>query len=156
SLGPEVDWLVPGTKGATSTFDQFIQERLGNYADGSNNPNNEHACSDMAPYFNRGQFSAQRAVQSVRASKRHSDGVKAFIEQAVIRRELSDNLCFYNGKTDHYDDLSGAAAWARASLDLHSTDVREWTYTLTQLESAQTHDDLWNAAQLQMVSEGEN
>lgn len=51
----------------------------------------------MSAYFNLGQMSAQAAVMRVKASKRHPDGVKAFVEQAVVRRELSDNLCFYNG-----------------------------------------------------------
>lgn len=34
----------------------------------------------------------------VKASRRHPDGVKAFVEQGVVRKELSDNLCFYNGE----------------------------------------------------------
>ena len=33
-------------------------------------------------------------------------------------------------------------------------DPRPYTYTLAQLERAETHDDLWNAAQCQMVSTG--
>lgn len=52
----------------------------------------------MSPYFNLGQFSAQAAVMRVKASRRHPDGVKAFVEQGVVRKELSDNLCFYNGE----------------------------------------------------------
>lgn len=52
----------------------------------------------MSPYFNTGQISAQAAVIRVKESKRYPDGVKAFVEQAVVRRELSDNLCFYNGE----------------------------------------------------------
>ena len=39
-----------------------------------------------------------------------SDGIAAFIEEGVVRRELSDNFCFYN---DDYDSLAGAAGWAR-------------------------------------------
>lgn len=52
----------------------------------------------MSAYFNLGQMGAQAAVMRVKASKRHPDGVKAFVEQGVVRRELSDNFCFYNGK----------------------------------------------------------
>jgi deoxyribodipyrimidine photo-lyase len=63
----------------------------------------------------------------------------------VVRRELSDNFCFYQ---EHYDSLEGAAGWAQDSLALHSKDHREWTYDETQLENAATHDDLWNAAQV--------
>lgn len=52
----------------------------------------------MSPYFNLGQCSAQAAVMRVKASRRHPDSVKAFVEQGVVRKELSDNLCFYNGE----------------------------------------------------------
>ena len=52
---------------------------------------------------------------------------------------------------EKYDDLSGAAHWARETLVVHSNDIREHTYSLEDLEKAKTHDDLWNAAQLQMV-----
>ena len=33
-------------------------------------------------------------------------------------------------------------------------DKREYLYSYEQLEQGKTHDDLWNAAQLQMVGEG--
>lgn len=88
----------------------------------------------------------------VRALKKHSNGTAAFIEEGVVRRELSDNFVYYT--PDGYDSLDGAAEWARLSLELHSTDERENLYTWKELESGMTHDDLWNAAQLQLVREG--
>lgn len=57
---------------------------------------------------------------------------------------------------DKYDSLSGAAEWARASLEAHANDLREWTYSIQELEKAKTHEDLWNAAQLQLVSFGDD
>lgn len=33
-------------------------------------------------------------------------------------------------------------------------DKREWVYTRAELEIGRTHDDLWNAAQHQLVGEG--
>eukprot|EP00752_Nemacystus_decipiens_P015161 g13506.t1 len=147
---PEISWLKPGAKGASANLQSFIDTRIKGFADLSNNPN-EDVCSHMSAYFNLGQMSAQAAVMRVKASKRHPDGVKAFVEQGVVRRELSDNLCFYN---DNYDRLSGAAGWARDSLEAHASDPREWTYSLQQLEEGKTHEDLWNAAQLQLVRDG--
>jgi deoxyribodipyrimidine photo-lyase len=91
------------------------------------------------------QLSAQRAVFAVRATKKHSEGAAAFIEEAVVRRELSDNFCFYN---ENYDSLEAAAGWAADSLELHSSDARPHIYTQQQLDRGQTHDDLWNAAQV--------
>ena len=78
-------------------------------------------------------------------------GVASFVEESVIRRELSDNYCFYNPK---YDSVEGAAGWAQESLKLHSTDKREYVYTRDQLEKGKTHEPLWNAAQIQLVTEG--
>jgi deoxyribodipyrimidine photo-lyase len=37
---------------------------------------------------------------------------------------------------------------------VHTEDARERVYTLEEFEQAKTHDDLWNAAQLQMVQKG--
>ena len=42
---------------------------------------------------------------------------QSFIEEAVVRRELADNFCYYQ---PHYDSLQGAANWARESLELHT------------------------------------
>lgn len=80
-----------------------------------------------------------------------SDGVDAFREEAIVRRELSDNFCFYN---PFYDSLKGCTDWARKTLNDHRKDKREWVYTVEQLEGAKTHDDLWNSAQIQLNKEG--
>ena len=64
-----------------------------------------------------GQISAQRCILEVKQFKsKYSAGVDAYIEEACIRRELSDNFCFYN---ENYDNLKGAANWAQQSLDVH-------------------------------------
>lgn len=94
---PEVKWLKPGAKGASDNLQSFIDQRLKNFADLSNDPN-ENACSHISAHLNMGQLSAQAAVMRVKASRRHPDGVKAFVEQAAVRRELADNLCFYNSE----------------------------------------------------------
>jgi deoxyribodipyrimidine photolyase len=54
----------------------------------------------------------------------------------------------------HYDSLQGLYGWAKDSLTLHSADPRAHLYSLAQLEAGNTHDDLWNAAQLQVVRDG--
>ena len=40
------------------------------------------------------------------------------MEEAVIRRELSDNFCSHN---KNYDSLTGARVWAQESLEKHAT-----------------------------------
>ena len=117
-----------------------------------NDPNYSTVCSNLSPWINFGQVSFQRLALDVRALKKHSNGTAAYIEEGVVRRELSDNFVYYT--QDGYDNLSGCADWARESLELHSSDERENLYTWKELEKGLTHDDLWNAAQLQLVQEG--
>ena len=93
-----------------------------------------------------GQISVQRAILSVSPYKgKYKESVEAFIEEAVIRRELADNFCFYN---EHYDTLSGASEWAKKTLKDHAKDKREYVYSREQFETGKTHDNLWNAAQV--------
>jgi len=84
--------------------------------------------------------------------KKYPNGTASYIEEGIVRRELSDNFVYYS--RENYDDLSCAAGWAQESLQLHSTDEREYIYSKEELDASKTHDDLWNAAQIQLVTEG--
>ena len=98
-------------------------------------------------YSHLGHISVQRAILRVREFRsKAKDSVEAFIEEAVVRRELADNFCFFN--LDHYDSIKGTNEWARKTLQDHAKDKREYLYTREQLENGNTHDDLWNAAQV--------
>ena len=106
--------------------------------------------SNISPWRHFGQISAQRAALYVKKHCR-KETRESFIEEAVVRRELAENFCYYQ---ENYDNLKGTYDWARKTLDDHRNDKREYLYTRKQLEDAKTHDDLWNAAQLQMKTEG--
>lgn len=82
---------------------------------------------------------------------KYKDSVAAYLEEAIVRRELSDNFCFYN---EHYDSLKGCTNWAQTTLNDHRKDKRTYVYTLDEFEEAKTHDDLWNAAQIQLTKDG--
>jgi len=145
------DTFTPGTQGGLSILQAFVSERLSSYGSNRNNPNTD-ALSDLSPWIRFGQVSMQTAALYVKSKgKRHKDGVDAFLEEGIVRRELAENFCYYNA---HYDSIKGAADWARKTLDDHRKDPREYVYTRQQLEKGRTHDDLWNAAQLQLVQEG--
>ena len=79
------------------------------------------------------------------------DDADDFLEQAVIRRELSFNLCFYN---PHYASLRALPAWAMETLDRHRRDRRKPVYTYEEFERGETHDDVWNLAQRQLLATG--
>lgn len=148
----EVNWAEPGTKAGLEMLESFCKDRLKFFATDRNNPTKE-ALSDLSPWFHAGQISVQRAILRVREFRGSSkDSVETFIEEAVVRRELADNFCFYN--QEHYDSIKGAKDWAQKTLNDHAADKREYLYTREQLEKGQSHDDLWNAAQLQLVNEG--
>lgn len=142
--------IIPGEKAAIKTLRAFIRTRLPGYAEKRNDPN-EDALSGLSPYFHYGMLSPQRASFEVSASGAHQKDVDAFIEESVVRRELSDNYCWYNAK---YDSFEGFPDWAKESLNTHRGDPREYIYTKRQFEKAETHDMLWNAAQTQMVKTG--
>ena len=43
---------------------------------------------------------------------------QAYVEEGVVRRELTDNFCLYN---KNYDSLKGAKGWAQESLEKHAS-----------------------------------
>uniref|UniRef100_A0A182QNV4 Deoxyribodipyrimidine photo-lyase n=1 Tax=Anopheles farauti TaxID=69004 RepID=A0A182QNV4_9DIPT len=145
-----VEWATPGYVGAVGTLQSFVEKRLPKFNDKRNDPT-QNALSNLSPWFHFGQLSVQRAILAVKKyGNRHSASVASFCEEAIVRRELSDNFCFHN---KNYDNLAGAYDWARKTLDDHRKDKRVYCYTREELETAHTHDDLWNAAQLQLVKE---
>lgn len=147
TVEPVIEYKA-GTNAGIEALQSFVGKRIKIYDDKRNNPN-ANALSNMSPWFHIGQVSVQRAVLYVK--KEASQYSKGFIEEAVVRSELSDNFCYYN---ENYDNLQGAFDWARKSLNDHKKDKRQHLYTRQQLETAQTHDRLWNAAQLQLCNEG--
>lgn len=144
----ETEWAKPGTRAGMAMLQSFIDVRLKLFATQRNDPN-AAALSQLSPWIRFGQISAQRVALQVKMTG--SQSIAPFIEELVIRRELTDNFCFYNKK---YDSLEGAYEWAQKTLKDHTKDKRPYVYTQEQLEKAKTHDHLWNGAQFQMVSEG--
>jgi deoxyribodipyrimidine photo-lyase len=147
---PEVDWITPGPKAAIRSMLEFINERLPHYEEDRNDPN-LHGQSDLSPYLHFGHLSPQRLAIEVSNSPAPAPAKKALLEELIVRRELSDNFCYYN---PDYDSVNGFPEWARKTLDAHRGDERAYVYSRRVFERGRTHDDLWNAAQLQMVQRG--
>jgi deoxyribodipyrimidine photo-lyase len=145
---PQVNWLIPGEAAAHKVLKHFISHKLSTYAAERNDPTKDQV-SHLSPYLHFGQISAQRVAWEVKKA-----GVKdgqAFLEELVIRKELSDNYCHYNQVCNSFH---GFPDWARKTLDEHRRDPRPYVYSFEQFEAAMTHDDLWNAAQTEMVERG--
>lgn len=153
SNGQQLD-IASGEAAAQQTLEQFVTARLPEYALLRNDPT-KNGQSELSPYLHFGQLWAGRAVIAgqVAAAKlpKIADDQAVFIEELVVRRELSDNFCLYNS---HYQHLEGAPQWAQDSLKQHAADKREHVYSRRQFEDAQTHDPAWNAAQQQLRQTG--
>jgi deoxyribodipyrimidine photo-lyase len=81
-----------------------------------------------------------------------SPGAEAYLDQLLVWRELAFNTAAR--RPDTYDSYDSLPAWALATLADHAGDVRPFAYSRDQLEAAETHDPLWNAAQREMRRDG--
>ncbi|MBJ7458079.1 MAG: deoxyribodipyrimidine photo-lyase [Thermoleophilaceae bacterium] len=148
-FGPALT-IEAGEAAARKTLDEFLATRLTGYAERRGRPDVDQQ-SGLSPYFHFGQLSCQRAVLEVQGSGAPPEDIAEFVGEAVTWRELSDNFCLH---VDGYATADGFPNWARATLSVHSGDAREVIYSLDAFEQADTHDVLWNAAQLEMVRTG--
>jgi hypothetical protein len=98
-----------------------------------------------------GHYGAQEIANAALRSDAPDEEIDAFLEQLVIRRELAFNMCFYNSR---YGSLDALPDWAKRTLDQHRRDRRKPVYTYEELERAETHDDVWNLSQQQLVKCG--
>tara|TARA_Y100001970_G_scaffold70541_1_gene89795 strand:- start:3313 stop:4581 length:1269 start_codon:yes stop_codon:yes gene_type:complete len=145
----KVSWIKPGESEAIKRL-KFLNSGLKNYTSERNDPT-KNALSNLSPYIHFGQISCQRIALEIQKSDLSLENKKAFLEQLIVRRELSDNFCNYE---ENYDQFEGFHLWAQESLNDHRNDEREYTYHVEQFEAAETHDLLWNAAQKEMTTHG--
>ncbi len=137
-----------GTSEARRRLEAFLSDKLDEYPERRNDPN-EDGLSNLSPYLHFGQISPLSvALQVLQTRSRGSD---AYLEQLIIRRELSLNYVHYN---PNYDSFEGLPAWAQSTLRTHERDARQYRYTPEELEEAGTHDPYWNAAQNEMRTTG--
>jgi deoxyribodipyrimidine photo-lyase len=146
-----VDAFTGGTAQAKALLDDFIAHKLSCYADGSNEPSAD-CLSSMSPYLHFGQISPIYIALRVKEAKDVTqENRNAYLEQLIVRRELSMNFCHYN---PDYDTLACLPDWARETLEEHAHDRREHLYTPEEFEAGRTHDPYWNAAQREMIVTG--
>ena len=134
---------------ANFVLEDFIKNKLDHYAEFKNHPS-KNILSGLSKYLNLGFISSQKIVLEVLKPGTSIENKEAFLEELVVRKELSDNFCLYNKQ---FKTLNGIPSWAKNSLEYHRADFRPYIYTLEELESAKTHDKLWNATQNQLKRE---
>ncbi|PKL39963.1 MAG: deoxyribodipyrimidine photolyase [Spirochaetae bacterium HGW-Spirochaetae-1] len=147
AAGP-VTWLTGGSGEAEKLLNNFIRDKLKYYDTLRNDPSRDYL-SHLSPYLHFGQISSLRiALASMQSG--HS-AREAFLEELIVRRELSMNFVYYNSCYDEYESLPD---WARKTLDEHAVDTREYLYDMHAFENAKTHDPYWNAAQKELLKKG--
>ena len=161
--------MAGGHDAATRMLETFLHRKLQIYADEHNEPDAD-CTSRLSPYLHFGHISAHeifaalmtherwttRKLGKVRAGAREgwwgvSESAENFLDQIAVWRELAFNGCAW---TPDYRAYNSLPVWARTTLEAHLDDPRPHLYSLAQLEGADTHDQVWNAAQRQLRSEG--
>ncbi len=137
-----------GTSEARKRLDVFLSQKLDRYPEERNDPTAD-GLSNLSPYLHFGQISPLFVALSVLQTR--SPGADAYLEELVVRRELSLNYVCYNPS---YDSFEGLPAWTQKTLMAHERDPRRYGYTPEELEEARTHDRYWNAAQNEMRRTG--
>jgi deoxyribodipyrimidine photo-lyase len=165
SLNPETKWLdelpmdrtvgsansfAGGSAAARSILERFLTDRLNGYSKNRNHPEVD-GTSQLSPYLHFGHIGPHTVAVAVQQADAPAEDRKAFLEEFIVRRELAVNFVRYNSKYDCYDS---SEPWADQTLRIHAKDSRQYVYAEKQLENAETHDPLWNAAQKQMALTG--
>ncbi len=158
-----------GSSEAEERLDLFLSRNVHRYHEERNHPD-EGVSSGLSPYLHFGHISVHEIFQKLRDAEDWtpedldvvssgqragwwgmSEGAEAFLDQLVTWRELGFNMCFRNPGHDRFESLPD---WARQELLKHAGDERPVLYSLETLESAETADPVWNAAQRELLREG--
>ncbi len=160
--------LGGGAGAARRRLREFVRNKLQFYE--SRNQPDQDLTSGLSPYLHFGHISAHEVFaetmthegwlssQVAQVGKGRSRGwwgvstpVESFLDELITWRELGYNMCWQRDDYDRYESLPG---WAQQTLADHERDERPYIYSLAAFEMAATHDELWNAAQRQLVREG--
>lgn len=158
-----------GARAALRRMNDFFENKFKDYAESRNEPELD-ASSGLSPYLHFGHISVHEVFSEVmRREKWRSEKLslrangsregwwnmsptaEGFLDEIITWREVGYNFASHR---EDYDKFESLPDWARESMQSHSRDERPHLYSLQQFERAETHDPLWNAAQLQIVREG--
>ncbi len=153
SVGPVAAWHG-GTHTALARLKLFTEKMLPGYELQRNKPEAD-GTSCMSPWLHYGHIGPQTIALAVEAAAMNDPGLKSardsYFNELIAWRELMVNFVKYQ---PNYDNVECAENWAKKTIAEHAGDERDHLYTLEQMEGAATYDELWNAAQMQMVRHG--
>lgn len=149
SIQKPTEWRG-GSKQGLRALRAFVRKKLSNYPEDRNHPELD-GTSRLSPYLHFGHLGPHTVALAIQKASVSPKAKAAFLEQLIVRRELAVNFVRFNPS---YDSMECREPWADRSMARHAGDPRPALYNEQQLEGAETHDPLWNAAQKQMVLTG--
>ncbi len=169
-----IDHQVPpsrirgGAEAGRQTLEKFFAGGIDHY--GQHNHPDADATSGLSPYLHFGHVGAHQVFAALAAHEEWNPSrtadrangsregwwgmsatAEAFVDQLVTWRELGFNGCANLPDCDRYASLP---EWARRTLAEHAGDERPELYDDDALEQAHTGDELWNAAQRELLVDG--
>lgn len=167
---PAVKGVEGGSKTGEKIASEFVKKKLSEYPEDRNQPEQD-GTSGLSPYLHYGHVSTHAIFEQIASAEdwtvdllpekgggsregwwKMSKAAEAFLDELVTWREIGFNMASHVGES--YEDFESLPEWALKTLDDHRGDEREHVYSLAEFEAAETHDELWNAAQKQLVTEG--
>lgn len=165
-----------GRKEALRLLNKFIKDKLDQYGTKRSEPNRPEltATSGLSPYLHfgwigleeifyavlqhttKGKWNPERMSHEKPGDRENfyttSLSANMFLDELITWRDIG-YLFFWKDKPKHIN-LNHLPDWVKANFKKHAKDHREYVYTLEQFENAKTHDELWNAAQTELVKTG--
>jgi len=139
-----------GTTEALKLLREFVAHKLARYPEQHGKPEMD-GTSRLSPYLHFGHIGPHTVALAVENGAAPRAAKIDFLDQLITWRELSINFVHFNPL---YDSIESAPDWAHRTLSDHAHDRRPVTYSRRQLERGETRDELWNAAQRQMLHAG--
>ena len=161
--------LRGGHCSALAKMNEFFEKKLALYGKERNEPELDVA-SGFSPFLHFGHLSVHEVFAELARREKWkqeklglrsngsregwwnmSPSAESFLDELITWREVGYNFAAHRADYDKFESLP---EWVKKTLAEHTKDERDHLYTLEEFEAAQTHDALWNAAQIQLVREG--
>ncbi|MGM0589686.1 MAG: hypothetical protein ACQETE_14785 [Bacteroidota bacterium] len=162
--------LVGTRQAGLTQLGGFVNGNLLNYDQDRNDPDKQ-ATSGLSPWLHFGKVSAYEAVKaalakqpegwdldSITFNKGSTGGffngdpnIDGFLDEIITWREVGFHFAHHR---PDYAELESLPDWVLETLNDHRDDPRDYIYRFEEFEHAQTHDEIWNAAQRQLVRDG--
>lgn len=172
---PENKMITGGSAEAKKLLKLFVEKNLNRYIERSNPHSPELTpVSFLSPYLHFGHISAEEILtECLNADRKDTwapdllnlnernnkdkffgdnESLGSFFDELLTWRDIGYQ--FFWKKKEFNKTPADLPNWVQINLDRHRKDKREYTYQKEQFENAKTHDEIWNAAQKELVHTG--